>query len=52
MAYNNLRFFKDTENDLNLKTKSSSYSDSFLQGSVFLDEVSTGLYETSNIWMA
>jgi len=35
MAYNNLRFFKDTENDLNLKTKSSSYSDSFLQGSVF-----------------
>jgi hypothetical protein len=51
MAYNNLRFFKDTENDLNLKTKSSSYSDSFLQGSVFLDEVSTGLYETSNIFV-
>lgn len=52
MAYNNLRFFKDTENDLNLVPRDlgATYG-SFLYGNLFLDEVSTGLYETSNIFI-
>ena len=46
--YNNLRYFKGTEHDLNLEYNATS---KVLRGMVFLDEVSTGLYETTNIFL-
>jgi len=45
--FNNLRFFKGTEYDLNLVQNSNGV----WTGNVYFDEVSTGLYETANIFI-
>ena len=45
--YNNLRFFKGTDYDLNF-TKNSS---GVFKGTVYLPEVSEGLYETINLFI-
>lgn len=48
MSYQHLRFFDNNSNELNLEYNSSlGYS----EGSVFLSEVSTGLYETLNLYV-
>lgn len=48
MSYQNLRFFDNNSNELNLEFNSDlGYS----EGSVFLSEVSTGLYETLNLYV-
>lgn len=48
MSYQNLRFFDNNSNELNLEFNSDlGYS----EGSVFLPEVSTGLYETLNLYV-
>jgi hypothetical protein len=46
--YNNFRYFKGTENDLNLTYDTNA---GIIRGTVFLDEVSEGLYETTNIFI-
>tara|TARA_B110000971_G_C20039406_1_gene516695 strand:- start:1377 stop:4157 length:2781 start_codon:yes stop_codon:yes gene_type:complete len=48
MAYQNLRFFDNTSNELNLTYNSSL---GYLTGSSFLPEVSVGLYETLNLYV-
>jgi|TARA_B110000908_G_scaffold103550_1_gene121924 hypothetical protein len=48
MEYTNLRFFKDVETDLNLVYNSNT---EVFTGRVFLNEVSTGLYETVNLFL-
>lgn len=48
MSYQNLRFFDNNSNELNLEFNSDlGYS----TGSAFLSEVSTGLYETLNLYV-
>ena len=48
MSYQNLRFFDNNSNELNLEYNSElGYS----EGTAFLPEVSTGLYETLNIYV-
>lgn len=46
--YNNFRYFKGTENDLNLTYDTNA---GIIRGTIFLDEVSEGLYETTNIFI-
>ena len=45
--YNNLRFFRGTEYDMNLVQDTNGV----WTGTVYLDEVSTGLYETANVFI-
>lgn len=45
--YDKLRFFKGFDYDLNMVKN----SDGIWEGNIYLDEVSTGLYETVNIFM-
>ena len=45
--YNNLRFFKGLDYDLNLEQDSNG----IWNGVVYLDEVSVGLYETINMFI-
>lgn len=45
--FNNLRFFRGTEYDMNLVQNTNGV----WTGTVYLDEVSTGLYETANIFI-
>ena len=48
MSYQNLRFFDNSSNELNLTYDSTlEYS----TGTVFLPEISTGLYETINLYV-
>ena len=48
MSYQNLRFFDNNSNELNLEYNSDlGYS----TGNAFLPEISTGLYETLNIYV-
>jgi hypothetical protein len=48
MSYQNLRFFDNNSNELNLEYDSTlGYS----KGTVFLNEISTGLYETLNLYV-
>ena len=48
MRYQGLRFFNGTKNEIELSYNSSN---ELFEGSVYLDEVSTGLYETATIFM-
>ena len=48
MSYQNLRFFDNNSNELNLEYNSDlGYS----TGNAFLPEISTGLYETLNLYV-
>ena len=48
MSYQNLRFFDNSSNELNLAYDSTlEYS----TGTIFLPEISTGLYETINLYV-
>lgn len=48
MSYQNLRFFDNNSNELNLEYNSDlGYS----EGTAFLPEISTGLYETLNLYV-
>jgi len=48
MSYQNLRFFDNNSNELNLDYDSTlGYS----KGTIFLPEISTGLYETLNLYV-
>jgi len=48
MPYQNLRFFDNSSNELNLTYDSTlEYS----TGTIFLPEISTGLYETINLYV-
>lgn len=46
--YNNFRYFKGAEHDLNLEYDANA---GLLRSTVFLNEVSEGLYETTNIFI-
>ena len=48
MSYQNLRFFDNDSNELNLEYNVDL---EYLTGTVFLPEVSTGLYETLNLYV-
>lgn len=48
MRYNGLRFFNGTQTEIELKYNST---DEIFEGSIHLDEVSTGLYETATLFI-
>ena len=48
MSYQNLRFFDNDSNELNLEYNVDL---GYLTGTVFLPEISTGLYETLNLYV-